>query len=121
MWLSKGEEHEAGKEELISIFKQLEEPLGDKPFYGGDMFGFLDLGLIPFYSWFYAFETYGNFKMEAECPKLMAWAKRCMQRETVSKTLPDQKKVYDYIVSMTKALGLDQRDFLNQILKYICQ
>ncbi|KAJ1376727.1 Thioredoxin-like superfamily [Sesbania bispinosa] len=106
MWLSKGEEHEAGKKELISIFKQLEETLGDKPFYGGDTFGFLDLGLIPFYSWFYTFETFGNFKMESECPKLMAWVKRCMQKETVSKTLPDEKKVYEHVLGMQKALGL---------------
>ncbi|KHN27766.1 Glutathione S-transferase 3 [Glycine soja] len=97
MWLSTGEEHETWKKEFISVFKQLEEALGDKPFYGGDTFGFVDLGLIPFYSWFYTFETYGNFKMEAECPKLVAWAKRCLQRETVSKTLPDEKKVYDHV------------------------
>ncbi|KAK7272663.1 hypothetical protein RJT34_29405 [Clitoria ternatea] len=103
-WLSEGEEHERWKKEFISIFKQLEEALGDKPFYGGDTFGFLDLGLIPFYSWFYTFETYGNFKMEAECPKLMSWAKRCMQRETVSNTLPDEKKVYAHVVGMKKAL-----------------
>ncbi|KEH38378.1 Glutathione S-transferase 3 [Medicago truncatula] len=107
MWLSKGEEHEEGKKELISIFKTLEETLGDKPFYGGATFGFLDIGLIPFYSWFYAYETYGNFKMEVECPKLMAWAKRCLEKESVSKTLPDQMKVYDFVVSMKKSLGLD--------------
>ena len=35
--------------------------------------------------------------MEAECPKLVAWAKRCLQREAVSKTLPDEKKVYDHV------------------------
>ncbi|KAJ1376730.1 Glutathione S-transferase, C-terminal-like [Sesbania bispinosa] len=105
MWLSKGEEHEAGKKELISIFKQLEETLGDKPFYGGDTFGFVDLCLIPFYSWFYTFETFGNFKMEFECPKLMAWVKRCMQRQTVSKTLPDEKQVYEYVLRLQKAIG----------------
>jgi len=40
MWLSKGEEHEGGKE-LISVFKQLEETLSVKPSYGGDTFGFI--------------------------------------------------------------------------------
>ncbi|XP_057726304.1 glutathione S-transferase 3-like [Arachis stenosperma] len=104
MWLSEGEEHEAGKKELISIFKQLEDALGDKIFYGGDSFGFLDIGLIPFSCWFYTFETYGNFKMEAECPKLMAWVKRCFQRKAVSNTLPDDKKVYDFVLAMEKIL-----------------
>ena len=107
MWLSTREEHETWKKEFISVFKQLEEALGDKPFYG-------DLGLIPFYSWFYTFETYGNFKMEAECPELVAWAKRCMQRETVSKTFPDEKKVYDHVVGLKKAFESKQRDFLHQ-------
>jgi len=104
MWLSKGEEHEAGKKELIDILKVLEGSLGDKPFYGGDTFGFVDICLIPFYCWFYTFETYGNFKMEAECPKLMAWVKRCIQRESVSKTLPHEKKVYERVVGMEKAI-----------------
>ncbi|KAE9585084.1 putative glutathione transferase [Lupinus albus] len=107
MWLSKGEEHEAGKKELISIFKLLEETLGDKTFYGGDTFGFVDVTLIPFYSWFYTFETFGNFKMEVECPKLLAWTKKCMQIESVLKTLPDEKKVYDYIVALQKTLRLE--------------
>ncbi|RHN74737.1 putative glutathione transferase [Medicago truncatula] len=38
--------------------------------------------------------------METECPKLMAWTKRCMERDSVSKALPD------FIVSIKKALGL---------------
>ena len=104
MWLTEGEEHEASKKELISIFKQLKKTLGDKAFYGGDTFGFVDVGLIPFHSWFYTYEMYGNFKMEAECPKLMTWVKRCMQRETVSKTLPDEKKLYHEVVATKKAL-----------------
>ncbi|TKY49325.1 Glutathione S-transferase 3 [Spatholobus suberectus] len=104
MWLSNEEEHEAAKKELISIFKQLEETLGDKPFYGGDTFGFVDVGLITFCCWFYTFETYGNFKMEAECPKLIPWVKRCMQRETVSKILPNEKEVYNAVVEMKKEL-----------------
>jgi glutathione S-transferase len=55
-------------------------------------------GLIPFYSWFYTFETYGNFLFEVEypIPKHMAWAKRCMEKDNVSKTLPDEKKALGF-------------------------
>ncbi|KAI4333375.1 hypothetical protein L6164_018198 [Bauhinia variegata] len=105
LYSTKGEEYEAGKKELLEIFKLLEETLGDKPFYGCDTFGFLDLCLIAFYSWFYAWETFGNFKMEAVCPKLMAWAKRCLQREAVAKTLVDQKTVYAAVLDMRKRYG----------------
>ncbi|XP_050907490.1 glutathione S-transferase 3 [Lathyrus oleraceus] len=105
VWLSKGEEYEEAKKELISIFKTLEETLGDKTFYGGDTFGYLDIGLVPFYSWFYTFETYGNFKFEVETPKLVAWGKRCVEKESVSKSLPDENKIYEYVVAGKKALG----------------
>jgi len=42
--------------------------------------------------------------MEAECPKFIAWVKRCMQKESVAKSLPDQKKVYELVV---KWFGLE--------------
>ncbi|KAM1234636.1 hypothetical protein ACFX2J_004191 [Malus domestica] len=51
----KGEEHEAAKKEFIEILKQLEGELGDKPYFGGERFGFLDIALIGFYNYFYVF------------------------------------------------------------------
>ncbi|OWM68230.1 hypothetical protein CDL15_Pgr004712 [Punica granatum] len=39
-----------------------------------------------------------NFNIGEECPKLVEWAKRCMQRESVSMSLADQHKVYEYIL-----------------------
>ncbi|ONI12124.1 hypothetical protein PRUPE_4G146300 [Prunus persica] len=98
LWSTKGEEHEAAKKEFIEILTQLEGEIGDKPYFGGERFGFLDIALITFYSWFYAFETFGNFRLEAECPKLIEWAKRCTHRESVSKSLADPKKVYDFLL-----------------------
>ncbi|PQM35101.1 putative glutathione S-transferase parC [Prunus yedoensis var. nudiflora] len=99
LWGTQGEEQEAGKKEFIEALKQLEGELGDEPYFEGESFGFLDIALIPFYSWFYAYETYGNFSTEAECPKLIEWAKRCMHRESVSKSLADPKKVYEALVN----------------------
>ncbi|XP_034213854.1 probable glutathione S-transferase [Prunus dulcis] len=98
LWSTKGEELEEAKKEFIDILKQLEGELGDKPYFGGESFGFLDIALITSYNWFYAFETLGNFSTEAECPKLIEWAKRCMQRESVSKSLADPKKVYEFLL-----------------------
>ncbi|CDP11582.1 unnamed protein product [Coffea canephora] len=78
---AKGEELEAAKKEFIEALKVLEGELGDKPYFGGEEFGYVDVALIPFDSWFHAYETCGNFKIGAQCPKFAAWAKRCMQRE----------------------------------------
>ncbi|XP_042503654.1 probable glutathione S-transferase [Macadamia integrifolia] len=83
---------EAGKE-LIESLKLLEGELGEKPYFGGEKFGCVDLSLIPFYSFFNSFKTYGNLSIEAECPKIIAWAKRCLQKESVSKSLADQQKL----------------------------
>ncbi|XP_050267879.1 probable glutathione S-transferase isoform X2 [Quercus robur] len=104
---TKGEELEAGKKEFIETFKILEGELGDKPYFGGETFGFVDLSLIPFYSWFIVYEIFGNINIEAECPKIIAWAKRCLQKETVAKSLPDQKKVYEFVGQSRKRDGLE--------------
>ncbi|ONI12126.1 hypothetical protein PRUPE_4G146500 [Prunus persica] len=60
-----------------------------------------------FWAWFYEFETCGNFSIEAESPKLIAWAKRCMQKDSVCKTLPDHKKVYESVIGMKKMFGME--------------
>jgi len=102
VWSTTGEEQEAGKKEFIEFLKTLEVELGDKPYFGGETFGYVDLSLITFYSWFHAYEVLGNINIEAECPKIIAWAKRCMQKEAVAKTLPDQKKVYEFVTQLRK-------------------
>ncbi|GMH05538.1 hypothetical protein Nepgr_007378 [Nepenthes gracilis] len=108
LWTTKGEEQDAAKKELKECFKLLEEHLGDRTYFGGDNLGFVDVALISFYSWFYAYETCGNFKMEEWCPKIVSWAKTCMQRESVSKSLVDPLKVcHDFVLPRRKTLGLD--------------
>ncbi|KAH7522484.1 hypothetical protein FEM48_Zijuj07G0143500 [Ziziphus jujuba var. spinosa] len=107
IWTTKGEEKEAAKKEFIDVLKVLEEQLGDKPYFGGDHFGFVDISLITYYSWFSAYEIFGEFSIEAHCPKLIAWAKRCLQKKSVSETLPDGKKIHGFINDMRKKLGVE--------------
>ncbi|KAK4771500.1 hypothetical protein SAY87_032032 [Trapa incisa] len=106
MWVTKGEELESAKKELVECFKLLEAELGDKPYFGGQSFGFLDVVLVPSYSWFYAYETCGSFSIEAECPKLVSWAKRCLERESVAKSLPDPEKIYGFPLQVNKRFRL---------------
>ncbi|KAJ9537825.1 hypothetical protein OSB04_030558 [Centaurea solstitialis] len=109
LYSTKGEEHEAARKEFISCLQLLEGELGDKPYFGGESFGYLDVSLIPFYSWFQAFETYGNMIIEHECPKLIAWGKRCIQnKESVSNTLPESEKVLGLIQRLRKRFGIDE-------------
>ena len=91
----KGDVKEESKKDLVAEFKKLEEVLGDKLYFGGDKFGFLDISFIPFSSMFYAYETHGNFKLEEECPKLSAWVRRYIARESVWKILPGSLEMYE--------------------------
>lgn len=108
IWKTKGEEQQKAKDEFIEILKVLEEQaLGEKPFFGGESFGFVDVALVPFYCWFHAFEVEGNFKVEDSCPKLVAWAKRCMERDSVAKSLRDPEKVHGFVLELRKIYGIE--------------
>ncbi|KAH6764145.1 glutathione S-transferase TAU 19 [Perilla frutescens var. hirtella] len=99
--VGRGEVQEAAKKELISCLKLLESELGDKTYFGGNTFGLVDVCLIPFYSWFYGIEILaGNLSLKEECGKLVSWAKRCMERESVSNSLPHQQKVYQVLLEL---------------------
>ncbi|KAF3960060.1 hypothetical protein ACB098_11G044600 [Castanea mollissima] len=101
---TKGEELEVSKKEFFEIYKILEGELGEKPYFGGENFGFVDLSLITFHSWSHVYEVFGNINIEAECPKIIAWAKRCLQKETVANSLADQKKVYEAVGQKIRGL-----------------
>ncbi|KAF8398826.1 hypothetical protein HHK36_014688 [Tetracentron sinense] len=107
IWRSKGEAQEVAIKEFIETLKLLEGVLGEKDFFGGDSFGFVDIIAIPLASWFYAYEQFGSFKVEEECPKFSAWMKRCMERETVAKVIPDLTKVYEFVCMMRKMYGFE--------------
>ena len=107
LWTTKVEELEAGKKEFFENFKMLEGSLVTSLNFGGETFGFVDLSRVTFYNWFHAFEVFGNINIEAECPKIIAWVKRCLQKEAVAKSLADQKKVYEAVGQLRKIRGLE--------------
>ena len=121
VWRPKREEQEEGKKEFLETLKTMEGELGDKPYFGGETFGYVDISLIPFYSWFHAYKVLDNINIEAECPKIITWAKRCPQKETVAKNFPEQKMVYEFVAqSMKKYVCVEERLGLNllEVLAY---
>ncbi|VVA91616.1 unnamed protein product [Arabis nemorensis] len=107
IWGAKGEEQEAGKKEFIEMLRTLEAELGDKVYFGGETFGYVDIALIGFYSWFEAYEKFRNFSVEEECPKLIAWGKRCVKRESVVKSLPDSEKITKFLPQLREKIGIE--------------
>ncbi|KAL8137585.1 hypothetical protein V2J09_003586 [Rumex salicifolius] len=108
IWMSKGDELSTGKKVLLGSLRLLEQELGEKPYFGEEAFGFVDIALIGFYTRFHTVETIGRFSLEEECPKLVEWAKRCVAEKTsVSNCLPDPHKVLDFSLQLKKKLGLD--------------
>ncbi|GFZ12382.1 glutathione S-transferase TAU 25 [Actinidia rufa] len=102
IWTSTGEAQEEAKKEYINCYKLLEEELGDKSYFGGENFGFVDLVLVPSSPLIYTLEQCANFSMAAECPKIVAWTHRCMEMECVSKSLPDLHKITDFLSELKK-------------------
>lgn len=92
---------------MIEHFKTLETELGDKPYYGGEAFGFVDIALMGYYSWFKTMEKFGGFSIEKEVPKLIEWTKRCLERESVIKALADSDKIIEYACVLRKNLGAE--------------
>ncbi|RWW66105.1 hypothetical protein BHE74_00026546 [Ensete ventricosum] len=107
LWKLKGEAQAAAKEEFIEILKLLEGELGDKKYFGGDAFGFVDVALAPFVSWFYSYETCAGFSVEEAAPKVVAWGERCMERESVANALSDPRKIYEMVGVLKKKFGVE--------------
>ncbi|XP_065023287.1 probable glutathione S-transferase GSTU1 [Musa acuminata AAA Group] len=71
----------AAKEVFVGNLKLLEGELGDKKYFAGDAFGFVDIALVPFVSWFYSYETCAGFSIEDLAPSgawsARAWPSHC--------------------------------------------
>ena len=69
IWKSKGKVPGTAKNEFIEILKQLVGALGEKDFFGGDSFGFVDVIAIPLTCWFYAVEEFGDLRLRMSACK----------------------------------------------------
>ena len=92
--------------EWKDALKVVEGFLGEKDYFGGERFGYVDVVAIPITSWFYTYEQYGGFKVEEECPKITAWMKRCWERESFAKSCPHPHKLYEFTSMVKKKFGV---------------
>ncbi|KAH9319946.1 hypothetical protein KI387_021715, partial [Taxus chinensis] len=101
---STGEKQEAAKLEFIENLVLLEETLKGKDYFGGDKFGLVDIVLAPQISWFPVSEIVGGFKipMEEKFPLIAAWMRKCKERESVNKILPQYENLLQFATMVRK-------------------
>lgn len=108
IWTAKEDDQvETARKEFLDILMYLDGTLGDKDYFNGDKFGFVDIMLIGLTSWFPAFEKYGGFKVEDHYPKLAAWITRSYARETVSESLINPEKITNFVGMMRQMYGIE--------------
>ncbi|XP_057519961.1 probable glutathione S-transferase isoform X1 [Amaranthus tricolor] len=107
LWTQKSEIQQKEKDDFLNFLKMVEGELGDKPYFGGNTFGYCDIALISIYSWFYTFQKFTKLDIQSECPKLIAWGKRCMERDSVKKVVLDEVQIYNYALELRKKYGID--------------
>ncbi|KAH9319960.1 hypothetical protein KI387_021729 [Taxus chinensis] len=101
-----GEKHEAAKRELVENLVVLEETLKGKDYFGGDKFGLVDIVVAPQISWFPMYEIVGEYKipLEEKFPLIAAWMKKCKERESVKKILPEYEKMLQFATNVRKMI-----------------
>ncbi|KAI3502743.1 hypothetical protein L1887_31012 [Cichorium endivia] len=108
IWTAKGEEEvEAAKTAFLDVLMFLDGTLGDKDYFNGETFGFVDILLVGLTSWFPAYEKYGGFKVEDNYPKLAAWITRTHARETVSESLANPEKITNFVGMLRQMFGIE--------------
>ncbi|CAN4117633.1 unnamed protein product [Withania somnifera] len=107
LWMGKGGDQQTRRKNYTESLTMLEGVLGDKPYFGGEKIGFVDISFIGICSWFYTYEKFGEFTTENETPKIISWVKRCMKRESVSKYVVEPLKVYDFALQIRKHYGIE--------------
>jgi len=107
LWKFAGEARAQARAELLQVLANLDGELGDKPFFGGEEFGFVDVALVPFMPWLPSYERYGEFRVEEAAPRLAAWGRRCAGRESVAGSLHPPVKVDEFITMLKKHYGIE--------------
>jgi glutathione S-transferase len=108
LWKLRGQEERAqARDELVGVLRNLDGELGDKEFFGGEVFGIVDVAVVPFVPWLPSYERYGGFTVEEASPRLAAWARRCGERESVAKSLHPPEKVDEFITMLKKFYGIE--------------
>jgi glutathione S-transferase len=84
--------------ELRARFEQLEEALGDGPWFAGERFGLVDAAFGPVFRYFDVFDALGDFGFWPGLPRVQAWRRALAARPSVQRAVvadyPERLRVF---------------------------
>ncbi|CAN5690043.1 glutathione S-transferase family protein [soil metagenome] len=77
----------ARAQDIRTRFEQLEQVLGDGPYFAGDRFSIVDAVFGPVFRYFDAFDTIADFGFFRDLPRLTAWRMQLARRDSVRRAV----------------------------------
>ncbi|HBA32891.1 MAG TPA: glutathione S-transferase family protein [Gammaproteobacteria bacterium] len=95
------------RDALAQQFQRLESELSSAPYFSGDKFSMVDAFFGPVFRYFDVFEQIDDFGFFQHCPKVLAWRKQLVARESVQRAVtPDYPgRLYDFLRNKNSALS----------------
>lgn len=100
------EKKKAAVEEIGPMLAVLEEAFvkcsKGKAFLGGDVIGYVDIAMGPFWGWLKVIESINKLTVldEATIPNLLKWGERFYNDSAVKDVMPQHGKLLDIIVKV---------------------
>ena len=94
-------------EDIRDKFLQLEDVLGDGPYFAGDSFCMVDAVFGPVFRYFDVFDTIADFGFMAATPKVRAWRAALRVRPSVLAAAPSDydAALRDFLLRRRSALS----------------
>lgn len=81
---------DAGRQQLVGLFQQLESRLGEGPYFSGTDFRIIDAVYGPIFRYFDVLDTELDLAVFQDVPKVQGWRRHLAQRPTVQRAVsPD--------------------------------
>jgi glutathione S-transferase len=77
----------ARAQDIPARFRQIEQVLGDGPFFAGERFSIVDAVLGPVFRYFHVFNEIGDFGCLSGLPKVAAWRPRLAGRDSIRRAV----------------------------------
>lgn len=99
--------YDVAKRMLIGQFTQIEQVLGDGPYFAGAQFSLVDAAFAPAFRYFGVFDPVLDIDLFADLPKTRAWRQKLAQRASVQGAVAADypQRLRDFMIGQNSVLG----------------